>query len=141
MNSKACKEVYEILKCLSEEDRKLIPKEIMDLIEKNMDKEYTYKLKENIEFENQEMMRETRKILAVIYIDYLSSKEEREIINSKLREEIKREEKKPKIAYKNIFNQDPKIEETREKIQKEMVLSEEKWYKKLLKKILEFIRK
>ncbi len=142
MNAKACKEVHEIIKCLSEEDRKLIPKKIINLIEKNMDKEYTYKLKEDIEFENQEMMRETRKILAVIYIDYLSSKEEREIINSKFREDIKKEEKKSKIEYKNFLNKDPQYDEkTTEKIQKEMILLEEKWYKKLLKKILEFIRK
>ena len=59
------------------------------------------------------------------------------------------EKSNPHAERKNLYNffyktsEDAlrKIERHLEKIQKEMILLEEKWYKKLLKKILEFIRK
>ena len=61
--SKAYKEVYEILKCISEEERKKISPELIHTIEKNMDKNYEYHLKEDIEFGKQQMLEETRNIL------------------------------------------------------------------------------
>ena len=47
---KAYKEVIEILKYLPEEDVKKIPEEMINMFEKNMDKEYKYTINKNKPF-------------------------------------------------------------------------------------------
>ena len=53
---KAYKEVYEILKYIPEEDYKKIPKSMIKVIKKGMDKSYDFKVTEFEDFQKQEML-------------------------------------------------------------------------------------
>ena len=69
---KAYKEVYEIVKHLSEEDFNKIPKEIIKTLHSNMDKDYEFYI--NFEdLQNQETLNETKLLLAIIFRDYLAT--------------------------------------------------------------------
>ena len=82
---KAYKEVIEILKYLPEEDVKKIPEEMINMFEKNMDKEYKYTINKNKPFNKQIMLKETREILAILYKDYWANEKQKERINNKLK--------------------------------------------------------
>lgn len=77
LDRKALTEVYSIIKLLEEDNFKKIPPNIVDAIRYNMDLKYEVdysKLMDN------ELLEDTKKILSVLYIDYLASYEERDII-------------------------------------------------------------
>lgn len=77
LDRKALTEVYSIIKLLEEDNFKKIPPNIVDAIRYNMDLKYEVdysKLMDN------ELLEDTKKILSVLYIDYLASYEERNII-------------------------------------------------------------
>lgn len=77
LDRKALTEVYSIIKLLEEDNFKKIPQNIVDAIRYNMDLKYEVdysKLMDN------ELLEDTKKILSVLYIDYLASYEERDII-------------------------------------------------------------
>ena len=84
----AYKEVYIILKSMREEERKLIPKSFMKMIEENMNDEYDFKLDEDKDFQNQDILRETRTILAYIFINFWATNEQKERIEKKFRQDI-----------------------------------------------------
>lgn len=84
---KAYRELYEILKHIPEEEKMKIPKGFLKYIEENMAKGYIYKV--NIkEFENQEMLEETRALLAILYRDYWATEEKRKEILTKEKEQF-----------------------------------------------------
>ena len=103
---KAYKECLEILKFISEADVKKIPNYIIENMSKEMDSEYQYNVNHIHDFENQEMLDETKAILAVLFRDYWATEEQRKKIKIKenydlqLLEEVKRKKYNPN----NIFN-------------------------------------
>ncbi len=135
--SKAYKEVYEILKCISEEERKKISPELIHTIEKNMDKNYEYHLKEDIEFGKQQMLEETRNILALIYIDYWADIKEKDAIMRKYNHDLQKLEDN-KYTYVNIIQKHEKISNEKITLVEKI---EEKWYQKLYKNIKESIKR
>ena len=77
LDRRALTEVYSIIKHLDERKYKKIPKKLVEAIRYNMDLKYEVdyaKLMEN------QLLEDTRKILSVLYIDYIASYEEREVI-------------------------------------------------------------
>ena len=137
---KAYKEVYEVLKYIPEEDFNKLPKDLIDTIENNMDKDYEYIIQDSVEFEEQPMLRETKAILAVIYRDYWADEIQKERIINKQKCDIqKEEEEKKKIYdYNNLF---PKREYNQEKGQALIEYKEEPWYMKFLEFIKKFFHK
>lgn len=85
---KAYREVYEILKHVSEEERREIAPEMLQTIERNMDRNYEYHLEPGVEFEDQKMLKTTRNLLALIYIKYWADEEERQEIYRRYNEGI-----------------------------------------------------
>ena len=90
-----------------------------------------------------------RDILALIYRDYICTKEERETLLLQEKEESERIEKEKQEKYNIDFE---KIAEKRreksiiEKVQTEsqnalIEVQEEKWYKKIISKILNFFKR
>lgn len=65
--NKAFKEVVEILKHVPEESVQKIPQDMRDMFEEEMDKNYKFEVKDNVEFEDLELLDETRAILANIF--------------------------------------------------------------------------
>ncbi len=148
--SKALAEVSEILKYTQKEVIDKIPQKFLDFIEKNKDKEHKLVLKEDKNLLEQDLKPETKEIIALIYRDYVCSQEEREnIIKESIlqREKIEKEKnEKYKIDFDKIKEQrETKVYNSKEEKMEEkslVMIKEEKWYKKIIKKILElFTRK
>ena len=77
----AYKEVYEILKAVPKEDFDKIPTEFMQIVKKNMNKNYDFSINLNIDFvKEQEILYETKAILAYVYLNYWATEDEKRII-------------------------------------------------------------
>ncbi len=107
---KAYTEVLEILKYIPKSEYNKIPKEIIENMQLNSDKEYKYEITNFDNFQNQNMLNETEAILAVIFRDYWATPYQKERIKEKeLSEEIKnekqkREEYNPDSIFKDRLN-------------------------------------
>ena len=102
----ACMEVSTILSFLDIEEYNKIPKDVIEVIERNKNTEYIFEINENIELKEQNLLKETKAILFNIFRDYLASSEQREkIIKFQKAERQKLNEIKQKnYNYNNIFN-------------------------------------
>ncbi len=141
----ALSEVNTILQYSENEILFKIPQKFINFIQENMDTSYNFEIEKNKSLVEQNMMQETKQILALIYRDYLCSKEQKENLIEKEQKEADRIEKEKSEKYKidfekinknrntNMLNQ-TKNEWTLVKIQKE------KWYKKLINKILKIFK-
>ena len=92
-------EVDSILKLLNQEDYNKIPKNVIEAIKQNQNKEYDFKINLNKDINNQGIMEETKAILYNIYRDYLATPEQRQEIIKSQREERYHEELKKKQKY------------------------------------------
>ncbi len=105
--AKTFTEVNEILKYSDEEVRKNIPYKFRRLIVQNMDKEYKVSINLNASLSEQNIRKDTKNLLALIYRDYIVDKDERnnlikqEIIREKQIEQLKRERYNPNEIFKN----------------------------------------
>ena len=106
--SKAFTEVYEILKVTPIELTSKIPTKFRKIIEENRDKEYRFQLEEP--FNEKDLKEETIVILGLIYRDFLADPEEREDLQLKDTEAIKKVEEELNQKYdkrktkKNVNN-------------------------------------
>ena len=94
----AYKEVYEILKNIDESYLRLIPNSFINMLEKNMDSNYYFKIK-NFEFNSQELLQETKAILAYLYLNYWATDIEKAVIKEKFKQDILKDEKRKKLKY------------------------------------------
>ena len=82
---KALSEVNQILLNTDEEVVAKIPKRFQEFVKNNMDEEHKLEIKEGQSLIEQNIMSETKQILALIYRDYICSKEKREeLINQEI---------------------------------------------------------
>ena len=129
----AYKEVIEILKYVPEEDVQKIPEEMLEMFKNKMDKDYVYELDLDKNFEEQNMLEETKAILANIFRDYWATEYQRErIINKQKQDLIKFEnEKQEKYNPNNIFkNNNQKVNEPSSTAL--MEYKKETWYSKFI---------
>lgn len=68
---KACQEVSQIIQYLDEENYSKIPKNLIKLIEKEKDRNYKVQIASDTPIYEQQLLKETKSILAVIYRLYL----------------------------------------------------------------------
>lgn len=142
-------EVHTILKHLQKEDYEKIPQEIIETIEQNIDEEYYYEIKEELDLSNQEMLLETKAILFNLFRDYLSTPEQKEKIINMQKEERRKNEikKKEKYDFSDIFenrinrSNDDETKENRYmvEVKKENILK--KIINKIIKKIIRISNK
>lgn len=135
---KVYKEVFEIIKHLSEEDFNKIPKEVIETLHVNMDKEYEVNI--NFEdFQNQKTMYETKVLLAILFRDYLATEKQKEKIMAKERydEQVYQEEMREKYNPENFFKKQQSSLD-KNNIQKEMKLIEYK--PSIFQRMLSFIK-
>lgn len=103
--AKAYKEIVEILKYIPEESVNKIPKEMRDIFEVEQLKTYDFKIDTEKSFEEQELLEETKAILANIFRDYWATDYQKQrIIEKEMqdREEWERQ-KREKYNLDNIF--------------------------------------
>lgn len=98
-------EVSEILNHLKKSDYDKIPKEVIDIIEKNKDKEYIWKYDETKDLKNQNVSKDTIAILSYINMQYLLNEEQRKFVQEIFNENQKKLEnlKKDKYNLDNLF--------------------------------------
>ena len=136
--SKVFKELSEIFKYIPEEQMKKIPDEIIKRIEEKKDNEYNYEVIHIEDFQNQNMLKETRAILAVLYRDYWASEEERKEIKEQERIEFINGKVELSNNSKEIFTKkDKKIEKEAENA---IIVYKEKFIRKIIKKIILFFK-
>ena len=110
---KAFKELSEIIKFFPKNEYRKIPKSFIDFIEENMDNSYEYIVAHVDDFQNQEMLEETKILLSIVYRDFISSSEEQKQIIKKEKNELLQEEKRIREKYNpdNLFkNKVEKVE-------------------------------
>ena len=113
---KAYKEILEILKYVPEESIKKIPQEMRDMFEKEQLKTYDFQIDTSKTFEEQELLEETKAILANIFRDYWATPYQKERIEIKEKydrqqsEEQKRKRYNPNDLFKNKNNRNPDLE-------------------------------
>jgi hypothetical protein len=141
--SRALKEVYVILENSEEKIKRKIPENFKLFVSKNMDKEYIPNISFNNEAWEDTIMEETQQILAVIYRDYLVTKEEREKLLKEESEEEKRIEQKLREKYNpdNIFKKNKEKDKSNDTNTSMIKIEEIKWYKKIISKILSIFKK
>ena len=105
--SKAYKEIVEILKYVPKESVNKIPKEIRDMFETGQLKTYNFQIDTEKPFEEQEILEETKAILANIFRDYWATDYQKARIIEKENqdreewERQKREKYNPNDIFKN----------------------------------------
>lgn len=114
LDSKAYTEAYYMINLLDKELKEMIPNNIMKNIESRMDKNYKFNVDEN-NVKEVKLLRDTEKILSVIYTDYLATEEERKII-------LKAEKK---LSYINK-NKLPKTEVNEMFVKKQKTVEDDK---------------
>lgn len=133
---KAYKEVYEILKYIPEEDYKKIPKSMIKVIKKGMDKSYDFKVTEFEDFQKQEMLSETECILAIFYRDYWASEKERNrILMSEEQDRINTY----KVRYKDIKNQVDRVQPAWDE-NNSILAVKDSFFTKIIQKIKDFFK-
>lgn len=141
--NKAFKEVVEILKHVPEESVQKIPQDMRDMFEEEMDKDYKFEVKDNVEFEDLKLLDETKAILANIFRDYWATPYQRERILAKEQYDRQKvdEEKQKKYNSNDLFKRkninDTKEIESSNNENLPVIVKEEKFYHKLIN----FIRK
>lgn len=119
--AKAYKEVFEVLNNVPKEDFDKIPDELIQMFKQKMDCEYVWNLDNTKPFEEQEMLLETKAILANIYRDYWVSPEQKaRILAAQANELLKIEKLKKQSSnldtvvncYKVIEDKQNIVEET-----------------------------
>lgn len=137
----AYREVYIILNYVEEELLNKIPKDFIDMLENKMNREYEYKYNEKLDFEEQEILQETKVVFAYIFLNYWSTKDENNLIMKKFRQDIMLNEKnKPQYNQEELFKnkKEKTIEETKEKQMIEY--KKENIFTRILRKIKNIFR-
>ena len=129
----AMTEVYEILKVTPIELTSKIPTKFRKMVEDNRARDYRFNLEEP--FDERDLKQETIVILGLIYRDFFADPEEREELQLKDKEEIKRVEEEMNKQYdmNTIFQQRNAKNKKNEEEETDLILyKEQNFFKKLL---------
>ena len=141
---KAYKEIVEILKYVPEESVNKIPKEMRDMFEAEQLKTYDFQIDTNKPFEEQELLEETKAILANIFRDYWATEYQKDRIIKKENQE--REKYNPDNIFKSRIsdtNNDVISQNVQEELNKEYNrnLPIEVQKQNIFQRLLSFIKK
>lgn len=97
----AYKEVYTILKYVSKDDVNLIPKNFIKMLKSKMNVNYKFEYNENLDLENQIILRETRAILGYIFLNFWANDIQKNAITKKLNEDKLVKAGEMRLIYQN----------------------------------------
>lgn len=100
---KAFVEVLEILKYLSIEEISKIPKKRIDIMEKEKDKTYIFKIDRTKTLKDQNFSPVTKSIIANFYRDYWATEYEKKIIKAKQKFDMDRKEQEKLEKYREFI--------------------------------------
>lgn len=140
--SKAYKEIYEILNILDKQTLEKIPSQIRKKIENEKDNNYNFQISSMNELENIELLDSTKVMLTILYKDYLASESEQEQIEKKLDsiQETVEKNRCEKYNPDNIFKNKEIIEDISYYEKKELVEYKDSLFKKIIKFFKEILR-
>ena len=134
----AYSEVLEVLNNMSKEDYNKIPKDMLEMFKTNCNNEYQFRYDLNKKFEQQEISKRAKLILAILFRDYWATPYQKEKIIAKQNYERQKleQQKFEKYNPERIFEnkRQPIIEEIMN-INSMIEVKEEKWYQKIFKLI------
>ena len=135
--NKRLAEVDVILNYLSQENYQKIPKEIIQAIKENMDKDYIWEYDKSKELEDQDVSRDTIAFLSYINMEYLLDEKQKEYME-KMYESNERkleEEKAKQYSVDDIFKrksiEKEQIINTEETQENALVVYKENFFKKI----------
>ena len=98
-------EVLGMIKYFSSESLEKIPNDVLKMFEDNKDLNYEFEFDRNESFDNQNISKLAKIIIADLFIDYIATEEERKYINYRDKIELDRieEEKRNKYNPDEIF--------------------------------------
>ena len=135
--SKAYKEVVEILQYVPEESVNKIPKDMLNMFKANMDNTYEFKVDTNKNFEEQNLLEETKAIFANIFRDYWATPYQKERIEAKEKYDRQKAEEEKRAQYnpddifkKKEINNERNIQESNNNLPIEV--KKEKFYEKII---------
>ena len=142
--AKAYKEIVEILKYMPKESVNKIHSKMLEMFNEEQSKDYNFKIDTEKPFEEQELLEETKAILANMFRDYWATEYQREIILQK--EKFDREElekiKREKYNPDDIFEEKEKTDILSNKAPEESnKLPVEIKKENLFKRLIIFIKK
>jgi len=126
-------EVLEILKHMETKYVEKLPKKLVEFLKRNASKEYTFKLDNNIPFEEQQLKKSTINILAMINYNYWCEDEEHRkyLLNKYNENEIKYQEMLiEKYSMDKIFDKEYKSSPVQKNVPQKY--EEQKWYTGIL---------
>ena len=141
----AYSEVLEILKYIPIKDYNKIPKNIIELFEKNANNEHRFIYNPNKTLDEQNVTKRAKAIIAILFRDYWANKIQREkIIQKQNYDRIKlNEEKREKYNPDNIFKERNRSYETNKRTREnnEIVSYKESFLSKIINKLKSFFYK
>ena len=145
INSEVYADISIIISMMPMEMRNKINNSFINFIESNKSDNYVSNINPKKPIKEQNIKKETKEMLGIIYRDYLCSYEERKkLIKEEQKEIIQIEEKlRQKYNPDDIFKNKNKINEKNIQSvdEKRMIVIEEKWYKKVWKFLTKFFIK
>ena len=138
INEEVCSDISIIIGMMPKEMKDKISNNFIDFIENNKSRQYVSNINPNVPINQQEIKKETKEMLGMIYRDYLCLDDERIRLQEEDRNEIKKSYNKLQEKYQrdNLF-----IKEKKEKEKRLVVVTKEKWYKKIFRVLKKFIGK
>lgn len=137
-------EVEAVLSCLNIEEYNKIPKELIYAIKNNKDEEYNYEYDSKLNYENWNLMVETKAILYIILKKYLATEEQKEYLKKReqysitISEKMKKEKYNPDNLFKNI-NKKEDVENNNLKLSYDLTEYKESFFIKIKKFILKLL--
>lgn len=128
-------EILEILSRIDDFYYKKIPPELLERFKKFKSRSYEFKYEDSKELKEQKLMPKTKEILAVLFIDYFSTEEEKAIIEKKQKEFKIRKEQKLQKKYNSSKLFESRKKEVMKEEDKYIVEYKESFFQKIISKI------
>lgn len=110
------------------------------MLNKRKDTNYLFELDTSIDIEQQKILKETRAILAYIFMNYLGTEKEKIVINNKFQNDIQKSEQLKSEQYStDIFSNKQNKENTNIKSDI-IVYYKESFIQKIINKIKKFLK-
>lgn len=139
----ALSEVYAIVNHFDHSLFEKIPNSLINFVKNNRDINYHVNIDFTKTINEQELLRETRVILSLMYRDYICSEEERKAIILKDRNELEKQEEILRQKYEINFNKSktPINDENSDKKNELVQIKQQTWIKKLISRILKIFKR
>lgn len=135
-------ELIEIFKYMEKSLKDKIPVELEENLKMQANKEHEFHIDKTKTLKEQNMLPETKKILAGIYIKYLHPEEENEIMEIWKQNEIKQQQKNREMYNPdNLFKKKKEIVTETSIENNQLIKIEDVWYKKVIMKIQNVIKR